>query len=56
MQEALGVDAVKNFCMANAFKYIYRCRRKNKLEDIKKAAWYLNKFIELEEGEKRENK
>ena len=37
MVETQGVDAVKNFCICNAFKYIYRHRRKNGLEDIKKA-------------------
>lgn len=45
-----GIDAVKSFCICNAFKYIYRHRDKNHAEDIKKAIWYLNKFIELEES------
>lgn len=49
MQEALGVDAVKSFCLCNSFKYIYRHNRKNGLEDIKKAQWYINKYIELSE-------
>ena len=52
MQEALGVDAVKNFCVCNAFKYLYRHKRKNGLEDIKKAKWYIDKFIELSEESK----
>lgn len=30
-------------------KYIYRHKRKNGMEDIKKAIWYLNKYVELEE-------
>lgn len=51
MQEALGVDAVKNFCVCNAFKYIYRHKRKNGLEDIKKAKWYIDKLLELSEEE-----
>ncbi|MEI3223940.1 MAG: DUF3310 domain-containing protein [Gemmiger sp.] len=34
----------------NAFKYLYRAKRKNGLEDMKKAVWYLNKYIELKEG------
>lgn len=50
MVETQGVEAVKNFCLCNAFKYLYRTKRKNGLEDVTKAAWYLNKFIELEEG------
>lgn len=51
MQEAIGLEDVKGFCLCNAFKYIYRCCRKHKspLEDVKKAIWYLNKFVELEE-------
>ena len=51
MQEALGIDAVKNFCICNAFKYLYRHKRKNGLEDIKKAKWYIDKFLELSEEE-----
>ena len=49
MVETQGVNAVKNFCICNAFKYIYRHRFKNGTEDIKKAIWYLNKYIELNE-------
>lgn len=49
MEETQGVEAVQNFCLCNAFKYLYRHRHKNGLEDVKKAQWYLNKYIELEE-------
>ena len=50
MVEAIGCDAVKGFCLCNAFKYIYRCTNKHETptEDVKKAVWYLNKFLELE--------
>ena len=37
MIESLGVEAVKGFCLCNAFKYIYRTGRKNGLEDVEKA-------------------
>lgn len=47
MLKIFGVDAVKFFCKLNAFKYIWREQRKNGVEDIKKAVWYLNKYIEL---------
>lgn len=50
MLETQGVEAVLNFCQCNAFKYLYRAKRKNGLEDMKKAVWYLNKYIELKEG------
>lgn len=55
MEEALGTEAVKGFCLCNAFKYIYRCRNKNGLEDIKKADWYLKKLIEIGERENENN-
>lgn len=48
MVETQGVEAVKDFCICNAFKYLYRHRRKNGKEDIEKARWYLNKYLELE--------
>lgn len=51
MEEALGREAVKDFCLCNAFKYLYRCTRKNGIEDLKKARWYLDKRIEMEEEE-----
>ena len=54
MEEVMGTEAVKNFCMCNAFKYIYRCNRKNGLEDVKKAQWYLNKYVELTERDEKE--
>lgn len=50
MREAIGENAVKAFCVCNAFKYLYRSERKGGLEDIKKADWYLQKYISMEEG------
>lgn len=51
MQDVFGAEAVKHFCMLNAFKYLRRAEKKNGVEDIKKAVWYLNKYIELVESE-----
>ena len=50
MQETQGKEAVMDFCLCNAFKYLYRTQHKNGFEDIKKARWYLNKYIELKEN------
>ena len=47
MVDVFGADAVKHFCILNAFKYLWRAEKKNGVEDIKKAVFYLNKFIEL---------
>nr|DAF11056.1 MAG TPA: nucelotide kinase [Caudoviricetes sp.]DAJ63030.1 MAG TPA: nucelotide kinase [Caudoviricetes sp.] len=47
MLETQGPEAVKGFCICNAFKYLYRHRKKNQTEDIEKAIWYLNRYLEL---------
>ena len=49
MVETQGVEAVQDFCICNAFKYIYRHKFKNGVEDIRKAKWYIDKYLELEE-------
>ncbi len=33
----------------NVVKYVSRWRSKNGMEDLKKAQWYINRLIELEE-------
>ena len=50
MEDVFGQEATFNFCLLNAFKYLYRCLRKHNspTEDIKKAIWYLNKTLQLE--------
>jgi hypothetical protein len=55
MEAAQGADAVRDFCICNAFKYIWRHKHKNGAEDIKKAVWYLNKWLELERRYKTGN-
>lgn len=49
MQSAFGKETTSAFCRLNAFKYLWRSTRKNGREDIKKALWYLNKYITLTE-------
>ena len=42
-----GIEAI---CVSNVIKYLFRYETKNGLEDVKKAAWYLNRLIdELED-------
>lgn len=48
MEEVFGVEAVQTFCRLNAFKYLWRADQKNGMEDIDKAAWYLNTLQSLE--------
>ena len=45
MTAAFGDEAVKDFCLCNAFKYLWRHRNKNGVEDLKKARWYLHRLI-----------
>lgn len=47
MQAAFGKKAVSIFCKLNVFKYTYRSPNKQPVESIKKAQWYLNKYMEL---------
>jgi hypothetical protein len=52
MLAAFGPAEVISFCKLNAFKYIWRAEDKlNTLEDLKKAAWYINKTLELYDKE-----
>ena len=50
MADVFGKEAVKHFCLLNAFKYIWRQEKKGGVEDVKKAICYLNKYIELSDS------
>ena len=47
MEDVFGKVAVSNFCLLNAFKYVWRSGKKNGAEDIRKAIFYLEKYLEL---------
>ena len=47
MIDKFGVDAVRYFCVLNAYKYDYRHELKGGAEDIAKANWYRKKYDEL---------
>lgn len=47
MLETQGAEDVKAFCICNAMKYLYRHKKKNGVEDVRKAKWYLDKYLEL---------
>lgn len=48
MRLIFGDPNVAQFCIINAFKYLWRHKNKNKAEDIGKAQWYLKKYFELD--------
>lgn len=47
MLDIFGAEEVKSFCKLNCYKYRYRHELKNGQEDLEKANWYQNKYIEL---------
>lgn len=49
MQSAFGDTELEAYCKIAAFKYIWRCEKKNGNEDIRKAIWYLKKYLSLKE-------
>ena len=42
-----GAKRTAEYCVQNAYKYVWRHKYKNRLEDLKKAELYLDKFDEL---------
>ncbi len=47
--ECITITEHMSFLRGNALKYLWRADEKNGLEDLKKAAWYLNREIEKQE-------
>ena len=47
-----GLEGIEAVCTANVIKYVYRWKKKNGLEDLHKASWYLNKLISLQESDR----
>ena len=39
-----GLEGIEAVCTANAIKYLWRWKRKNGVEDIEKAIWYLERL------------
>ena len=41
-------DLSEGYIQGNIIKYVWRYRYKNRVEDLKKARWYLDKLIEIQ--------
>ena len=41
----MSYEAFKGYLQGNALKYVIRFDRKNGVEDLKKAQWYINRLI-----------
>ena len=46
----MGPDLMRGYHWGNIIKYVWRWPRKNKIEDLKKAAEHIRMLIKLEEG------
>ena len=44
--ECIQITEHMSFLMGNAMKYLWRADLKNGVEDLKKAAWYIQREIE----------
>lgn len=44
--ECIQITEHMSFCLGNAIKYLWRADLKNGIEDLQKAAWYINREIE----------
>ena len=53
--EAITICEHENFCRGNALKYLLRAGKKtaDPVEDLRKAAWYIQREIERVEDEQR---
>ena len=43
-----GLEGIEAVCTANAIKYLWRWKRKNGVEDLRKARWYIERLIARE--------
>ena len=52
IESMLGQNGIRACCRASALQYIWRAPDKGKVEDLKKAVWYLNYAIGTYGGKK----
>ena len=51
----LGIDGIASFDTGNILKYACRWSKKNGIQDLRKAQWYLNHLIKHLENKEKEN-
>ena len=55
MEAAYGTEVAMHFCQGNMFKYMWRFPKKNGEQDLQKANWYREKYLELKKRLDKEN-
>lgn len=53
MEDQLTDEEYRGYIKGQVIKYVTRERHKNGLEDLKKAAWYLNRLIQKMEKQQK---
>lgn len=48
MEMVFGREALSWYCLINAFKYMWRWKSKNGVEDLDKASWYFDKYNHID--------
>ena len=48
--ECIQITEHMGFCLGNAIKYLWRADMKNGVEDLEKAAWYIQREIAKRRG------
>lgn len=51
IEAALTNEEFRGYCKGNCIKYIWREKNKGNTESLKKAQWYLNRLIKLDESQ-----
>jgi hypothetical protein len=52
IEAALTAEEFRGYCKGNNLKYTWRERRKGGTKSLKKAQWYLDRLIQLDEAQK----
>lgn len=51
IKSSMTTEAFHGYLKGNVLKYMWRYEKKNKVEDLQKAQWYLNKLIDATENQ-----
>jgi len=49
IEASMTKDEFRGYLRGNILKYIFRCYKKNGIEDIRKSEWFIKKLIETHE-------
>ena len=52
IEAALTNEEFRGYCKGNCIKYIWREKHKGGTESLRKAQWYLDRLIQLDEAQK----